>query len=516
MKRSRRAIWNYASSLLFTVVTLIVGLKVSKLVLQFLGEERFGAFRMMFEWNGYLILLELGLSGALTPHLARQLAQSDEEAIRRTLVAGIRSFFRVVLSMMAVGLLVEPVITWLIPVEPSLRHDLRMAWLCCLAGSLLLWLSPFKVLAEARQQGYLVQLSLTAQFFVVSGLSLFLAWRGWGIAGQAIGLASGALVPMILMGWYGERLFPGTIRQAIFTPADPALKAQLSSLGWVMLTLQVCGRVSTMSDLIIAGMVIGPSFVPILYATRRLAELGTTQLQAVGTATWPGLSELHNQGEKEQFQHRLVEMTRLIVLMGMAGLVPIVAYNHHFVRMWVGAEFDGGPWMAVVVALDALVVAVLSLWGLCFIGTGHARTNLPIVVIGAAANVGLSVLFAFLLKQYNPVLGTLGPPLGTLFSFGIARLWYTPLLLKRTFGIPLGELALATLPPFVWGVAYAIPIWYVAHTHTPRGWFELIGEAVLAALGFLVLAAVMILSPRERALWQARLLSVLPRPKVEA
>jgi hypothetical protein len=60
----------------------------------------------------------------------------------------------------------------------------------------------------------------------------------------------------------------------------------------------------------------------------------------------------------------------------------------------------------------------------------------------------------------------------------------------------------------VWGVPYALGLWWITHVHQPWGWPGLIAEMSLAALGFLVLSGAAILSPTDRALWRLRLLGL--------
>ena len=57
------------------MVTIAVGLFASPWLEHWLNEDRFGAFRVVLDCQGYLTLLELGLGGALSPLLARALAQ---------------------------------------------------------------------------------------------------------------------------------------------------------------------------------------------------------------------------------------------------------------------------------------------------------------------------------------------------------------------------------------------------------------------------------------------------------
>ena len=49
-----------------------------------------------------------------------------------------------------------------------------------------------------------------------------------------------------------------------------------------------------------------------------------------------GTEEFLLQGRKDVFSRRLLELTRVVAVIGLAVLIPIVAFNRQFVSLWVG------------------------------------------------------------------------------------------------------------------------------------------------------------------------------------
>src|SRR5260370_34267944 len=93
MGRFRFASRNYLAGILFTGISLAEGFVSTPWILRWLGEERFGAFRVTADWLSYVLLLEFGVVGALLPLLARGLARNDEVYVRDLLAAGSRPHF---------------------------------------------------------------------------------------------------------------------------------------------------------------------------------------------------------------------------------------------------------------------------------------------------------------------------------------------------------------------------------------------------------------------------------------
>ena len=112
--RTRRSILNYATTIAFTVIVMATSLVATPLLLRWLGQERFGAYRMIYDSYGYLTLLDLGLGGALAPLLARAIGRGDRRGLRNVMAAGMRLYLGVALAALVVGLAATPVIVHLV------------------------------------------------------------------------------------------------------------------------------------------------------------------------------------------------------------------------------------------------------------------------------------------------------------------------------------------------------------------------------------------------------------------
>ena len=146
---------------------------------------------------------------------------------------------------------------------------------------------------------------------------------------------------------------------------------------------------------IVIALVLGPSAVMPLFLTQRLPQLAQVQLQGVGNASWAALGELHALGRHYVFNARLVELTRLLAALSLAALVPIAAYNHAFVNLWVGGANYGGSPVTALAAVNAFLLALVTLWGWCFSGTGQIAVLVPMMMLSAVLNLALSVAGAY-------------------------------------------------------------------------------------------------------------------------
>jgi O-antigen/teichoic acid export membrane protein len=504
--RTRLAALNVVTNLLLTILTLITGLLATPWLIEWLGKDRFGDSRMMVELFGYLALLELGLGGGLGPILARALGRGDPHALRRTLAAGLRIYLATTCVIFAVGLVLVGTITWLVPVPASLVGDLRLAAIVTLLGFASLVFSPFRALAEAQQRGYWVNLLLSGQSLIITGTALLLAYRGWGITGQAAATALGTILVSLALAGEAWRRHRALVQGALTTKPDRESVGSLGRLSMQVMVMHLSGRLSLMTDAYIVGRILGPAAIASLIATQRLAQIIQGQLQGLGNATWAPLAELHARGEHEAFNRRLVELTGLVALFGAATLSPILAYDRVFVNLWMrgrGVPYGGDVLIGAACAI-ALLHSLFSLWCWCFSGTGRLERVAPMMFLSSLINVAASISLTLWV-------GLPGPLLGTLVAFATINIWFLPLQLRSVFGTSLRELGIAVARPLALGLVHGAVFWWVARSQTSIGWISLALQTGVAFLSYLVLAWFFLIDDDSRKRWQLRLAGILAR-----
>lgn len=482
---------------MFLAVTMAVALRTTPLFVVWLGERPWGAYQVLLGGYGYLSLLELGLGGALGPMLATALADGDAPAVRRAVAAGVRAYLPISMATAAVGLALTPVVPrFAAGLTPAEAADLRAAWVVGLAGFLSLGLLPLRSLLDAGQRGYVVNLLLTGQSLLVTGVGLWLARAGWGVTGQAAAQAGGAWAFGLALAALVLPAHPGLLRSVAATRTAPATRRALRALSLPNLALSLCGRLSLMTDNLVVGGLLDVGRINSFANTQRLAAIGGSVLQSVGGASWAALAELHRAGDLETFNRRLVELTRGVAVLAAAGFAPVLAYNRAFFGLWLGDGY-GGDALTALAVVNALLLAEQSLWAWCFTATGRAGRVVAPAAAAAALNFGVSLLL-------TPRIGLTGPLIGSTVGFVAVGLWALPLRLRRDFGASPAALAGAVAWPSLFGAAAAVALRAWTMGHEPKTWASLVGQMAFSALTLLALGYALLLTPADRALWRAR------------
>jgi O-antigen/teichoic acid export membrane protein len=498
MSRTQKSAWSIASGLLFAVISVSTGFFATPWLLEWLGTERFGTYKALTDWMGYLALFELGLSGALMACFATKVGQDDAAWVYRVLIAGLQAYGWVLLAMLAGGIGLVAALPHMLALEAVSSYELRAAGLIALLPVLLTPLLVFRFLAEARQRSYLVGLLMALQSVLTTGLWLAAARAGWGLAGQSLASAVAQLPAALILMWDGMRVYGGSRSVS----PDPAAKQVLWALRWPTFIHSLTDRIGLISDNVIIAWLLGPVAVVPFYLTQQLGGLAQFYLRGLSIATWAGLVELYSQGQRAIFRARLLELTGMISGLAVATLGPIAAYNHHFVGRWVGTAAYAGEAVTVIACLNVWFWSIYSLWGWLLLGTGHIGRWVPYGVAFTVINVTVSMLGTF-------TLGLVGPLVGTLLGFLVIDAWAVPRLLQQLFELSPWRLWQTALAPLLWGLPYAGMVWLLARTHTPWGWSGLVLEMGAAGLGGLLLWWTLSLNHAARIQWRYRLKSVL-------
>ncbi len=507
--RVRRSLLNFGTSALFLAVTMAVSLKATPRLVHWLGAKPYGGYQVLNAAYGYLTLLELGLGGALAPLMTRAVGAGDDRALGEAVAAGARAYVRVAVLTAAVGLLLTPVIPWFArDLKGVDAADLRTAWVVGLGSCGTLVLLPLRTAFEARQLGYVVNLLMTAQSLLITGTAVILARAGWGITGQASAQLVGVWAFSLALAAGTARVQPGLLRAAA-GPVGPGVRRELRGLSVPTLVVGLSGRLAVLSDYLVVGGLRGTADVTLLANTQRLANVGLGVLQGVGGASWAALAELHARGDFETFNRRLVELTRGVAVLAAAGLVPVVAYNRAFLRLWVGPEFYAGDLVTALAAVNAVLLAEQSLWAWCFSATGKVRELAAPAAAAAAVNLAASVALTHRL-------GPAGPLVGSTLGFVAVGLWALPWKLRRNFGTPPGALLRAAGVPCLAGAAAAAGLGAWVRGHEPAGRWGLVAGMSAAGLVMLALGVAFLLTPEDRRLWRQRLRALTPAGRAGA
>lgn len=481
-----------------SIMTVLVGFIATPYLLRYLGDHQLGAYRTFESWAGYLAFASLALAGGVSIIAFR----ARDAAAPGSTVLGILRSGIVLQARQALVLLVPAALAfgWLmpeiVPIMPEFRSMLRWGAMAALVvAALVTPLGLFRSVLEYSQLGYRVSVAVAVQSLVITLLGVWMAWAGFGLPGMFAAGIIGTLVFHALLVYFARGIV-APLRRA--TPVSIDRRA-LWGFRWPLAAAAVGNQVNLLSDVIIVGYVASLEAVNPFTFTQRLVNFAASFTNTLGGVSWAGLVDLRTRGESAAFEARVLELVRLMTGVGTAVVGAVVAYNEHFVTLWVGAQYYGGDALTILTAAQGIIFGFYLLFAWVIDSQGLTRHRVMVSMLGSALKIGLSFVLGFRF-------GLPGVALATCLGYLATDAWYCPLLFSRHYGVPFRRIIRVLVLGIAAGLPWAATLWFVARQFEITTRTGLFSHLALAGLATVAYSWLVVLSPTDRALWRARLL----------
>lgn len=429
--RTTRFAGGVAMGFLQQVVTLLVGLWLTRFTLDHLGRDNYGLWLVGLQLLGYLSLADFGVMALLPRETAYAAADTDPTRLQR--LAGDVS--RLALWQTPVIAIVTLAIWLLLPGRwAELRPALAIA---LLAFALTFPTRIFQALLTGLQDlAFLGRAQLLAWTLSTSALVVLLL-AGAGIEALAASWALGQAVLPVLCARRLRRRFP----HAWPGPGRLTQEAARSYLGrslWMSVG-QVSQLLISGTDIIIIGAILGPAAVVQYVVTGKLLAVGAALPGIVAHAASPALSELRAGGDRTALERSTSALLLAVLLGGGAVVTVVLAVNSGFVTWWVGGDLYGGATLTVLMAAQHLLRYAGTALAFSVFAFGFERR---LAFVGVAEGGATALLTALLLSH----LGLAAAPLGSLAVVAGLTIPALSRALVGTTGTTVASLARRLLP----------------------------------------------------------------------
>ncbi len=493
--KTKRSFLNLVAMISKSLIVMIIGFISVPYLLKWLGSEKLGAYRLLIDWTTNISFLELGVGGSLIPIFCSAWSKGSTTSLEKTLVAGFWAYAKTLPVIFVACFILYLNLDRVISVDQVVKTDLVISFFIVISGFILLPFTVIQIYYEAIEKTFVTSVIIFIQLILTTIFSLFFAYLGYGIKGQAIAFLIGLTFLNVVLSFKLWRKFKNIWSDIFLIRTDRSVKKRIWSINWSNFSVNISRQVSFYMDNIIIGIFYSPSAVVSFFITVKLPLLLMGQLQNFGGAVWASLVAYHHCGNNELFNKRLAEITKIIVIVAVAIMVPIWVFNENFISLWVGKSNYLGSTITTVALLIALLQALNFFWGRVFVGTGHVKRQVFPSIFSAAINLILSLVL-------TQVLGMSGPVWGTLISFVCYYSWYQLYLLKKIYDVQVLILIRSIGLPFIQGLLVAFAAKSIVDDVSDFA--LLICMMTFVGILNLLLSWVFLLSKEERSMWRGR------------
>lgn len=491
---ARNVVTNLAAFGFGIAITFVL----SPYIIKHLGDARYGAWTLIAEMLGYYGLLDLGIRGAVTFHVATYLAR---EQVDQTVQLIASAFWTLALlgSLAAVG---GVGLAFAFP-HLFVKGDVdaaevlvAMTILACTIGATLP-MEVFSASLVAQQRLDIVNaVDMASRIVVAVGIYVVLG-AGGGLIALSFLQAGGKVLSWLSMYLCLKRRLPAvSLHPALFRRGE--LKA-LTNIGSKTFAINIAQTILRRTDLVLIAMFMEVKWVTYYSLGRMLVAYTENAVFEITRAYTPRLTELYAKQTRSVLNELYFAGTRFAGVIAIVAIAGVWSFATFFLALWVGPDYVSGPLtlrsdtVAFVLGLAYLPRMIQSISRQLIFASGKLTFLMWLTIFEAAVNIVLTIA---LVRPYGLAGVALGTAVPVLFSQLVAMPWY----MSKGLDIPQWKWLKHGLGrPIVVGLLTFVLAQLVCRFHAPRTW-TVFGAEVLVVCAFaLALTMMVVLESGERA-----------------
>lgn len=436
LERYRRAALTSFTSVVSRAVTVLTSLITVRLMVRYLGTERYGLWMTITSAVAMMSFADLGIGNGLLNSISEAHGREDRDSARRHVSSAFLALLGIAGVLLGLFALVCQFVSW--PRVFNVASPLAMreagpavvVLLVCYALNL-----PLDVVQRVQtgyQEGFETNLwNLGGALAGLGFLLLAMHFQG-GLHWLVLALSGGQLLG-ILGNWSHEFVWVRPWLLPSLRYWDSSAARKILSTGAMFFVLQACALFTITVDNIIITQILGPEAVTQYAVPMRLFLLLVSVAMMFVSPLWPAYGEALARGDVRWLKSTLYHSVGYSLLVFGPVALGLAAFGKLIVHIWVGTQVQPTPALLFGMALWAIFAVFGNVVAIFFAGINVLRFQVVLSVAMAVANLALKVTFAGIFGLpgvvWVPVLTAL--PVAALYVVYLHRLLAGPEILRK-------------------------------------------------------------------------------------
>ena len=427
---TRQIAKNVVSSWGGVAVSVLLSFFAAPFIVRQLGNSAYGVWVLMGSIAGYLSLLDFGVRGAITRHIARFSARGEDEEASRTATAALQLF----MAMGVLAIVVPAVLAFTAIDRFAIPAEYREAaqFVFVLVGinvGVSLIAGAYGGIVAACNRIDLNNLVDVVIAVLRTGLTVGILFAGYGLVTMAAVHAALSVVRCVWLASLSRRLYPA-LHYSLRRIATEHFRL-IFSFSIYSFLIHISGRLIYYTDALIIAAFLPVSLLTFFAVGGSLVDYARMLISSVSVATSPVASTLDGIGNYDRVRTLLINSARFSMAILLPIAVTFIVRGDTFIGLWMGPAYaaTSGRVLAIL-ALPLLFHGGSHGIGGIMLGLGKHKPMVPAMLGEAAANVVVSIALI-------QTMGIEGAAWGTAIPSVASSLFFWPLYTRRAVEIPL-------------------------------------------------------------------------------
>lgn len=503
-KRALGVIFSY----LLIAVDVLVALLFVPYLLENLGDNEYGLYRLLYSTASYLAVLDFGIGGTITRYIVKFKTEKNIQAQENFMAMGLLIYG----LLAAITTVVSVVIAWMIPhmyaasiSQEQMRQAQGIFLILCATHAVTLFSHAYTGLFSAYERFSYSKISNITKILIriVVLVAVLRIWKtAMLVAAVDFLLAAGLLIIHIFYGRFSVKC------RIKLHKWDWKLAGEAFFFTLAILIQSIVNQFNTNVANVVLGIYSTTAIIAMYSLVLQLYNMYSGFSTAISTVYLPTISAAVFRGaDDDAVTEKIIEPSRIqltVLLMVASGFVLL---GKKFILLWVGPGYE----QVYLLTCILMVASLLDLSQNTINSVLKAKNKLLgkslILAVSTAVNFAITL---WLVPRMGAMGAVIGSSFSLIFGYGIAlNIYYQKVIhinMFKFYGKTYPTILLATLLCMAagFGVGYINPL---------GGWLGFLAEAAVYVVIFAVLMYFVGLNKAEKHLIKGKLSKISHRLK---
>lgn len=471
-------------------VTILIGLFLSPLVVNRLGNTGYGVWTLVISLTGYFGLLDLGIRQSVGRYVARYVGLRDPDNVNRTISTSMAMLAIAGTAVMLITIVLSSIFTNFFKVEPEFVSPARIVLLIGgLQVAIALPMGVFNTPLWATERFEVVTAISVGSSILRSGLVVVALRSGYGVVALAwIALACSCMEYAITV-ITAKRLLPTLSVGRAWV--DWQRGRELLGFGVFRFIWIISNQLVFYSSELVIGFFLGAgSITPYAIAVSILSYM--RNIISLSTDTFaPAATRLDGHDDAQGLRELLIMGTQMTLIVALPMCFGLLFLGHQFIVLWMGPEHAYSAVLLAVLVVPQFVslAQYMSTRILICMGRHHM-----LAYIGIAEGVTNLILGAILVQRMGLIGVAVGAAIPHIITSAVLIPWYT----LRTLNMSWREYITSYIRPLLASAPAAGLSYFFSVTVTQLSWRVFLGEVLVVCASAAVTGWFVCVTPKQR------------------